>query len=411
MAVTGPNTGFTLTESGVTSDLGNRYVSKDYLLDVYPNLVSPTGNRTSPGLYVWGFQTSPSGEYFLGLGDSNHRSSPVQLGSLSNWNMASYGDTHVIALKTDGTLWGWGGDSGSRGAFGVVTNLGGTYSTPIQLGADTNWKFVKAGRLLSVGLKNDGSMWATGYNLDGQLGFGTGGVNVSSWTQIGSDTNWKQLVYGEYSGYALKNNGTLWSWGFNGSGQLGHGNIVHRSSPTQVGSLTNWKQVSAGLRYGMAVKTDGTLWAWGHNNVGQLGLGDLVHRSSPVQVGSLTNWKEVSCGGWACFAIKTDGTLWAWGHNPAGDLGLNDTNSRSSPVQVGSLTNWKRVFGACGKAIKTDGTLWGWGRNSEGNVGVGTATDRSSPIQIGTETTWKSCNYDGYNTTRMTTFAIKDGYF
>ena len=104
--------------------------------------------------------------------------------------------------------------------------------------------------------------------------------------------------------------------------------------------------------------------------------------------------------------------LYGWGDDTYGQIGANVANDRrSSPVQIGSLTNWKRVFGACGKAIKTDGTLWGWGRNSEGNVGVGTATDRSSPIQIGTETTWKSCNYDGYNTTRMTTFAIKDGYF
>ncbi len=410
MAVTGPNTGFTLTESGVTSDLGNRYVSKDYLLDVYPNLVSPTGNRTSPGLYVWGYQSSFNNAYLLGLGDANHRSSPVQLGTLSNWRMASASNFHVVALKTDGTLWGWGGDVGTRGAFGVVANLGGAYSTPVQLGSDTNWKFVKAGRLTSFALKNDGTMWAAGINSSGQLGFGSGGLNVSSWTQIGSDANWKQLTYAEYNGYAIRTNNTLWSWGVNTQGQLGLGDTTNRSSPTQIGAGTDWKQVSAGWQYGMAVKTDGTLWAWGHNHLGQLGLNDIVHRSSPVQVGSLTNWKLVSCGQFSSFAIKTDGTLWAWGNGNSGALGDGNSVSRSSPVQIGSLTNWKFVFGGPIKAIKTDGTLWAWGLNNRGNVGDGTLTNRSSPVLIGTESTWKFCNSDAYYD-EQTTLAIKDGYF
>lgn len=334
MAVTGPNTNFTISGGG---DLGNRYVSKDYLLDIYPNLVP---GRTSPGLYGWGYDDTTY--YVLGLGDGVKRSSPVQIGSLTNWKNVSTSGIRTMAVKTDGTLWGWGGDAGSRGAFGIPSTVGATYSTPIQLGADTNWKEVKAGRLTSFGLKNDGTLWAAGLNTSSQLGVGDS-TSRSSWTQIGSDNNWRNFDYGEYCGYAIRNNGTLWAWGTNSAtiGELGLGDGNSRSSPTQIGTLNDWKQVSAGFKYGAAVKNDGTLWSWGLNSAGQLGLGDLVHRSSPVQIGSLTNWKQVSCGYDATFAIKTDGTLWVWGRNTQGQLGLGDTNSRSSPIQVGSETTWK----------------------------------------------------------------------
>ena len=91
----------------------------------------------------------------------------------------------------------------------------------------------------------------------------------------------------------IKTDGTLWTWGLNGNGQLGQGDTIRRSSPVQVGSLTNWKQVVSGDRCFMCVKTDGTLWAWGLNTSGRLGFGDTLARSSPTQVGTLTNWKQV----------------------------------------------------------------------------------------------------------------------
>ena len=95
--------------------------------------------------------------------------------------------------------------------------------------------------------------------------------------------------------------GYFYSWGVNADGQLGLGNTTSRSSPVQVGALTNWSRVIAGYNHSLAVKTDGTLWSWGLNarlsgGTGQLGLGDIVHRSSPVQVGALTNWSQAAAG-------------------------------------------------------------------------------------------------------------------
>jgi alpha-tubulin suppressor-like RCC1 family protein len=115
----------------------------------------------------------------------------------------------------------------------------------------------------------------------------------------------------------------------------------------QIGTLSNWSKVSSssGSFFAAAIKTDGTLWTWGNNTFGQLGLGDLTHRSSPTQVGTLSNWSKISCGQFHTAAVKTDGTLWTWGLNAQGRLGLLDTTNRSSPMQVGTLSNWSNVTG------------------------------------------------------------------
>jgi alpha-tubulin suppressor-like RCC1 family protein len=204
---------------------------------------------------------------------------------------------------------------------------------------------------------------------------------------------------------AIKADGTLWTWGHNGVGELGVNDAnVNRSSPTQVGSATNWKLVSCGGQFTSAIKEDGTLWTWGFNGYnpfgwasftdgGILALNNTQNYSSPVQVGSNTNWKSISSGVSHSAAIKTDGSLWVWGVNQQGELGLNDRNDRSSPTQLGSSKNWKDVNASnhCGSfasgmttALKADGTLWAWGFNRKGALGSSLieGLPRSYPTQV-----------------------------
>jgi len=94
----------------------------------------------------------------------------------------------------------------------------------------------------------------------------------------------------------------------------------------------------------MAVQSNGTLWAWGNNSYGQLGLGDLTHRSSLTQIGTTSNWSRVACGYTHTAAIQSNGTLWAWGTNSYGQLGQGNFTNTSSPVQVGTISRYVTVY-------------------------------------------------------------------
>ena len=297
--------------------------------------------KTDGTMWIWG-----SGG--LGLGDTTTRSSPVQIGALTTWLSVAAGN-HSLAIKTDGTLWSWGNNNGGRLGLGNTTY----YSSPKQVGAGTTWSKIKTGDSnFSLAIKTDGSLWSWGKNYNGQLGLGNshGGTDRSSPIQVGALTNWLTVSSSYFSAYAIKTDGTMWAWGNNNGGRLGLGNSTYYSSPKQIGALTTWSNVQGGRNgSAIAVKTDGTMWTWGKNSYGTLGLSASSHysnnKSSPTQVGALTTWLTITAGNYHMAAIKTDGTLWTWGFNQSGGLGLGNTTGISSPVQVGALTNWLRVSG------------------------------------------------------------------
>jgi len=343
-------------------------------------------------LYAWGY----NGKGSVGDNTAINRSSPVQIGVLATWAGAGAGKYTSFGIKTDNTLWSWGyNGSGELGQnIGFATAL--SRSSPVQIGSLTNWSDVQGGGSNTIGLKTDGTLWTWGRANEGQIGDGQT-INCSSPVQVGSLSNWYKIASGRNNVLATKTDGTLWSWGLNNYGQLGL-NIsiaISRSSPVQVGALTDWEKVAAGDYHAFAIKTNNTLWAWGRNNHGQIGDSTFnVNRSSPVQIGSLTNWDLVTAGISASAAVKIDGTLWAWGENDLGQLGDGTVINKSSPVQIGSLTNWSLVSG--GKtgsffaAIKSDGTVWAWGNNANGQIGDNTVIRRSSPVQIGALTNWNT---------------------
>ena len=303
---------------------------------------------------------------------------PVNVDSRT-WASVACGAYHTIAVKKDGTLWGWGANSNGQLGDGTTTQR----TSPVQIGSDTNWASVACGNSHTIAVKTTDSLWGWGSNLNGQLGFGEG---FSSTLTTNGNARWLQAMTEEFLQISLgsshvigiKKDGTLWGWGYNSTGQLGDGTTTTRNSPVQIGSDTNWASVACGSGHTIAVKTTGTLWGWGYNVYGQLGDGTTTTRNSPVQIGSDTNWASVACGSEYTIARKTTGTLWGWGYNVYGQLGDGTYANRNSPVQIGSDTNWASV--ACGGshtiAVQNDGTLWGWGSNGGGQFGINTNTER-----------------------------------
>lgn len=343
----------------------------------------PTAPNT---LFAWG----GNGQGQLGLGNTTSYSSPKQVTATSNWIAVSGAYVSSFGIKKGRTLWAWGSNR-----FGML-GLGNTtyYSSPKQVGSLSNWSQVFNSSYQTLAVKTDNTLWSWGRGYFGVLGLGNQ-TNYSSPKQVGALTNWLSVATGYGSAYAVKTNGTLWAWGYNASyGKLGLGNTTYAfSSPQQIGALTTWAKVAGCQIHAFALKTDGTLWSWGGNNYGQLGLGNTTYYSSPKQIGALTNWASITGGRSCSLAVKTDGTLWAWGRNEYGQLGQGNTTYYSSPKQIGVLTNWASVSANLVEiqsvtALKTDGTLWVWGSNDTGKLGLGNTTSYSSPKQVGSSPSW-----------------------
>ena len=245
--------------------------------------------KTDGTLWCWG--SNGTGE--LGDNTRTNRSSPIQtVAGGWNWKQVStggYGNTY--AIKTDGTLWCWG----SNGSGQLGTNDTTHRSSPVQtVSGGTNWKQVSGGSFCVAAIKTDGTLWGWGDNQYGQLGTNNRTSQSSPVQTVAGGTNWKYVSSSEATA-GIKTDGTLWVWGYNGNAVLGTNDSTYRSSPVQtIAGGTNWKIVSVSTSASGGIKTDGTLWVWGANNNGQLGDNTRTFRSSPVQtVAGGTNWKQL----------------------------------------------------------------------------------------------------------------------
>lgn len=289
----------------------------------------------------------------LGNGNTTDYSSPVQVGSLTTWaSLATGGDTSAgvtQATKTDGTIWSWG--EGALGRLGDGTTV--DKSSPVQIGSLTDWSDgiqsyennarVSIGNRNSLIIKSDGTMWSWGNFYKGAGGDGTT-VDKSSPVQIGSTKIWVTCKAGTGCCIAIDSDGKLYTWGRGSNYATGQGSETDTCVPTQVGSASNWAWASLLGSSGAAINTDGKLYVWGSNFDGQLGLGDSgggTNRSEPTQVGSLTDWKYIEVTIIQMMAVKTDGTFWSWGSGHVNEGNpRNNSTPESSPVQVGSRTDW-----------------------------------------------------------------------
>ena len=331
------------------------------------------------------------------------------------------GGDFSLALKADGSLWAWGDDE--YGSLGDGNKQKCTVPEKIM---DRGVKAIAAGNRHALALKTDGSVWAWGYGYSGEVGDGTSGYNNHYYTPTKIIAGGVvSIAVGLEHSLAIKTDGSLWAWGWNLYGQLGDGTKINRLVPTKIIS-SGVVAVSAGERNTIAMKIDGSVWGWGDNTYGQLGDGTTNQSLAPKQI--IANGVTTIDSGFSfCTAIKTDGSLWAWGKNDLGQLGDGTTTNRLAPKQIiangvtniaagysqsfyiksdGSLWGWGSAYlgdgtsnisttpkqiiatgvvcvssgGAHNLLLKTDGSLWSWGSNTYGQLGDGTLTTRLSPV-------------------------------
>jgi len=312
--------------------------------------------KTDGTLWNWGFRYGLSADSSGALID---RSSPVQEAcSATNWCFSAGGGRSTGSssggIKTDGSLWMWGFNRCGDLGVGVISGFT-TFTTPIQeVSSSTIWSELSLFSQTcpgAVALKTDGTFWGWGRNLLGSLGTNDIICYSSPVQEISSSTNWCKVAAGSALSTGIKTDGTLWSAGSGICGQLATNSIIIcYSSPVQeISSSTNWSLVYQSNRNGQhAIKTDGTLWSWGSDVGGAIGDGIFAgSMSSPVQeITSSTNWCIVSPGQLGSMAIKTDSTLWGWGFNSCG-MFVSDQIPISanvySPTQISEIVGWCAV--------------------------------------------------------------------
>lgn len=326
---------------------------------------------------VWGWGRNNNGQLGTGTVTARERT-PVQTNGLTGVVSVSVGGFHSLALKSDGSAWAWGWNFYRQLGDGTTTQR----TSPVQVGGDfSGVTSVSAGGLFSLALKNDGSVWGWGHGFYGQMGDGTT-VTKASPEQVPGLSGMASITAGAEFSLAMKSDGTFQAWGRNLFGQLGDGTMLTRGKAEQSVMLNDVLSLDAGDHHVVALKSDGTVWGWGRNQSGQLGDGSTTMRLTPVQANGLSGVVSVAAGSHSA-AVKNDGSLWTWGGNAFGQLGDGTTTSRNTPGPVGSLSDVASVaVSSHTVAVKTDGTVWTWGLNTSAQLGDGTTTNRSMPAQV-----------------------------
>ncbi|MEV1118837.1 hypothetical protein AB0I91_27540, partial [Actinosynnema sp. NPDC049800] len=272
------------------------------------------------------------------------------------------------ALRADGTVWAWGAnDFGALGAGWHVD--GGFAPVPVRVRGLTDVTAIASAWSTGYALRADGTVWGWGMNYSDELGPGTSPERLSDVpVRIEGVDDVVAIAASSGTAYAVRSDRTVWSWGSNSSGELGVGTTgAGSSTPVRVVGLTDVTEFVAGGDTRYALRADGTVWTWGGNAEGQLGNGTSSGQTgTPTPVPGLGGVVSVAASSRTGYAVQTDRTVVAWGAHTHGEAGVGGAGRDvRKPTPVVGLTRVAEVVGAGGNgyAVLDDGSVWGWGVN------------------------------------------------
>ena len=311
------------------------------------------------------------------------------------------GSSFGLALRSDGTVWAWGSNGAGQLGDGTVTS---DQATPVQVTGLSGVVAVAAGTDQSLALRSDGTVWAWGGDRYGQLGDGANRSAQPTPVQVTGLTGVTKIAAGGLFSLALRSDGTVWAWGYNAVGELGNGTTADSNVPVQVTGLARVTAIAAGEGdSAMAIRMDpirrdpvrrysqagvSSVWTWGSNDAGELGDGTLTIHLVPEKVTGIgaSGIAGIAVGNGFELALGADGSVWAWGADSFGQLGIGPQFTRfTRPVQAiaagsGIIQLAAGVNHAL--ALKSNGTVLAWGKNSYGELGLGNTDPAGGPVQV-----------------------------
>ncbi|MGN0667387.1 MAG: DUF4214 domain-containing protein [Huintestinicola sp.] len=325
----------------------------------------------SGDLYLWGLNDKGQ----LGDGTTTTSSKPVKItvGNNEKVKAVALGSKHSAAITTNGEVYFWGNNSCGQLGDGTTTSS----STPKKLSSfGTDVKAIALGGDTSAVLLNSGKMYTFGYNGEGQLGNGTT-TNSSSPVEVGL-SNVESMAVSLYNAAAVLADKSLYAWGK--MELIGKGNISNDTTvPNSV--AMNAVSCSLGINNGLYIADNNEVFAWGANNNSELDpeLDSYIYLASYIE--SLENASMV-CTGYENFAMVRNSNLKIWGYFKLAKYGL----AQYYTTEEGVLTNVKSVSQQYyhGAAVTNSGELYTWGKNINGQLGVGntTVTTGISPVKV-----------------------------
>ncbi len=375
---------YTVTASHDTAETIT--ITVDVLGVVVGNIADLVIEETTPSDgEAYSFGTNSQGQLGLGYNGDNV-GAPTLINGLSGVKAISAGGEHTLVLLENGDVYSFGKEDLGR----LGPRPGAFNHTPAKIeGIPGPAKAVAAGYQHSLVLLENGDVYSFGYGGNGQLGHGdTGNTTIPTKIDALTEVKIKAISATWVHSLVLSEAGEVYSFGAGGNGRLGLGDEDNRNTPTKIEALAGVevKAIAAGGTHSLVLSENGEVYSFGNGSDGRLGLGaaDTNNKLTPVLVSGISQVKAITAGVNHSLLLLENGDVYSFGYGLYGQLGQGDNSNKYTPTKITGLINVQAVVGGASHSLVLleSGEVYSFGRNNKGQLGHGDSDDRSTPVKI-----------------------------